>query len=113
MSVISQQYLYAWVVKVAMAENIMETSESSTTIEIDDRFRPWLDDAVLRFRYLHPNVELDCNEGRITLHGKAVNDPVVKRDFLFGLYRQKIYAETLPLRQILIEGVTGFASRTA
>ncbi len=91
----------------------MEASAPSTTIEIEDHFRPWLGDAVLRFRYLHPDIELDCKEGMVTLHGEAANEPAVKRDFLFVLYRQKIYAETLPFRQILIEGVTGFASRTA
>lgn len=91
----------------------MKTSPPSTTIEIEDSFRPWFGDAVMRFQYLYPHVELDCNEGMVTLHGEAANDPAVKRDFLFVLYRQKIYAETLPLRQILIEGVTGLANRTA
>ena len=91
----------------------MNTSEPFAQIEIDKRLRYWLAEAVLRFRYLYPNIEVEIGEAAVTLHGEASDDPTVQRDFLFSLYRQKIYAETLPLRKTLIEGVTGFASRTA
>jgi hypothetical protein len=43
------------------------------------------------------------------LLSKADTPPAsgLERDFLFCLYRQKIYAETLPLRSALIAGVAG------
>jgi hypothetical protein len=33
--------------------------------------------------------------------------PELRRDVLYTLYREKIYAETLPMRQALIREVTG------
>lgn len=90
----------------------MKMADPSTRITIDEHLRPWLSDAVLRFRYLYPQIELHTDGNTIGFRGEAADDPGVTRDFLFCIYRQKIFAETLPLRKMLIEGVTGFANRT-
>ncbi|MFK0332712.1 hypothetical protein ACIQUB_16435 [Rhizobium sp. NPDC090275] len=77
-------------------------------IEIPPQFLPYLSDTIVRFRYLQPDIELEMGKGFVLL-SKADAPPAsgLDRDFLFCLYRQKIYAETLPLRSALIAGVTG------
>lgn len=90
----------------------MDTASNMARITIQDELLPWLADACARFGYLHPNVDVK-NEGAVVeVVGPGVNDPALVQDFLFCLYRQKIYGETLTHRRMLIEGVTGFASRT-
>ncbi|WP_234905194.1 hypothetical protein [Rhizobium rhizogenes] len=87
-------------------------ADPSTGITIDEHLRPWLSDAMLRFRYLYPEIELHIDGDTVSFRGEDADDPSITRDFHFCLYRQKIFAETLPLRKMLIEGVTGFANRT-
>ncbi len=91
----------------------METADLSTSIAIDEHLRPWLSDATLRFRYLYPQIELHVDGDTVNFRGQGAGDPSITGEFLFCIYRQKIFAETLSLRKMLIEGVTGFASRTA
>ena len=69
---------------------------------------PYIEPVLARLRYLHPNVQFE-------LAGKAIeiacppDTPTaeIQRDVQYALYREKIYAETLPLRRALIEAVTG------
>ncbi len=77
-------------------------------IEIPQQFLPYLADTIIRFKYLRPDVELETGEGFVLLSGAHVSlSASIEREFLFCLYRQKVYAETLPLRSALIAGVTG------
>ena len=81
----------------------------SARIEFPLEFVPHLPDAVVRFRYLHPGIRLETGEGFVLVSSFA-DEPVsndLERQFLFCLYRQKVYAETLQLRSSLIAGVTG------
>ena len=80
-----------------------------TRIEFPSEFVPHLPDAVVRFRYLHPGIQLETGESFVLLSSDG-DEPMshdLERQFLFCLYRQKVYAETLPLRTTLIAGVTG------
>lgn len=75
---------------------------------VGPEFRAYVDDAMSRFSYLHPSVEIEVGAEAVTLVVDANADLAdLARDFQFALYRQKIYAETLPLRKTLIEGVMG------
>ncbi|TAY14046.1 hypothetical protein [Rhizobium leguminosarum] len=81
----------------------------SVKVEIPSEFVPHLPDAIVRFGYLHPGIEVRTDDGFALLSatddsGRLSRD--IKQEFLFCLYRQKIYAETLPLRAALIAGVT-------
>lgn len=94
---------------------IMNPKEASSTnqqyrcsvIEIDEVHRPYLADAILRFNGLHAGTRVDLSE-KITLFddGTSSIDALIA-DFHHCLYREKVYAETLPLRRALINGVLG------
>ena len=71
-------------------------------------FLAHIDDAISRFAYLHPAIEIEIGPNVISLFADSLEkvDDLV-RDLHFALYRQKIYAESLPLRKRIIEGVMG------
>lgn len=78
------------------------------SVTVGPEFRVYINDAMSRFSYLHPSVEIELGAEAVTLVFDANVDLVdLVRDFQFALYRQKIFAETLPLRKTLIEGVMG------
>ncbi len=91
----------------------MENSVPSSELVIEEEFQRWLQDACLRFRYLYPHIEISTEGNAVRLTGAGADEPGLKREFQFCLYRQKIFEQTLPLRQMLIEGVTGVARRTS
>jgi hypothetical protein len=91
----------------------MENSLPSSEFVIEEQFQQWLSDASLRFQYLHPHIEISTEGNSVRLTGTGADDPGIKREFQFCLYRQKIFEQTLPLRTMLIEGVTGVARRTS
>ena len=91
----------------------MENLPSSSQLIIDQLFMPWLPDASVRFQYLYPELELSVDGNIVRFTGTNAGDPRVKQEFQFCLYRQKIFEQTLPMRKMLIEGVTGVASRTS
>ncbi len=63
----------------------------------------------MRFRYLYPAVAIESNDGFVAMTPRRgqENAEDLGQQFLFCLYRQKIYAETLSIRRTLIDGVTG------
>ena len=79
------------------------------TIPIDAAFEIYLANTVARFGYLRPEVKLEAHEKCVVIKLAASDDEIatVTQDFRFCLYREKIYRETLPLRQTLIQGVMG------
>lgn len=78
------------------------------SVAVGPAFRAYIDDAIRRFSYLHPSVEIEVGAEAVTLFVDANVDLAdLVRDFQFALYRQKIFTETLPLRKTLIEGVMG------
>lgn len=69
---------------------------------------PYVEPTLARLRYVHPHAQfkLAGNIIKITCPaGTSMTD--LKRDVQYTLYREKIYAETLPLRRALIDAVTG------
>ncbi|RVK59280.1 hypothetical protein CN155_08230 [Sinorhizobium meliloti] len=71
-------------------------------------FQAHISDAINRFSYLHPSIEIEIGPEVISLFAESTDDVGdLARDLQFALYRQKIYAETLALRKTLIEGVMG------
>ncbi len=94
--------------------HLMEPASNTTRSQtiVPDALMPWVADASARFGYLHPGVGLNIEGTLVKLAGPGADDPALLQDFLFCLYRQKIYSESLIHRRMLIEGVTGFANRT-
>ncbi|MBD9597661.1 hypothetical protein IB270_33080 [Ensifer sp. ENS05] len=91
----------------------MQSAETERILTIEPELRPWLADAIVRFRYLHPESHLRTDDHSVTLTASSAQMAGLVQDLMFCLYRQKIYSETLPLRTMLIEGVTGFARRSS
>ncbi|MDM9623151.1 MULTISPECIES: hypothetical protein [unclassified Rhizobium] len=63
-------------------------------------FRPYLDEALARFSYLHPHVTVAVTEDGVVLDGA---DPTVVAELRYTLYRQKIHRETDALRRSVIQ----------
>ncbi len=91
----------------------MPSAETERILTIEPELHPWLADAIVRFRYLHPEAHLHTDDQSVTLTASSDQMAGLVQDLMFCLYRQKIYSETLPLRTMLIEGVTGFAGRSS
>ena len=91
----------------------MENLPNSSQLIIDQFIMEWLPDASVRFQYLYPELELNVDGNIVRFTGTNAGDPRVKQEFQFCLYRQKIFEQTLPMRKMLIEGVTGVAGRTS
>lgn len=80
----------------------------SQNFEIAPELMPYVADAVVRFHYLYPGVNVTTNGSTVVAtENETVNATEIEQQFMFCLYRQKIYAETLPLRRTLLAGVVG------
>jgi len=91
----------------------MEKSNKFSEFVVDDEHQPWLPQATLRFGYLYPQIEVMVDGSIVRFAGPGAEEPALKQEFQFCLYRQKIFEQTLPLRKALIEGVTGLAGRSS
>lgn len=78
-------------------------------LSLDVSFEPHLQSALVRFRYLRPDAEVETHPGhvKIALSQNHEEADQVAQDFQFCLYREKIYRETLQLRQTMIRGLMG------
>lgn len=85
----------------------MPIYERCTLIDIDEAHRAYLAAAILRFNAMNTVARVELTT-QITLFddGSSPIDALIS-DFQHCLYREKIYAETLPLRRALISGVLG------
>ena len=76
-------------------------------IELSDNLMPYVGSAIARLGYLHPDVEF-----KAVADGLEANIPddhnatTVRRNIYYTIYREKIYAETLPLRLDLSKMLT-------
>ncbi|TDW31877.1 hypothetical protein EV128_108204 [Rhizobium azibense] len=76
--------------------------------EIAPEMMPHVAEATVRFRYLIPGSNVAIAGDIVTIDGETgVSAEQLEQQFLYCLYRQKIYSETLPLRRTLLAGVTG------
>ncbi|WP_041679201.1 hypothetical protein [Rhizobium etli] len=73
-------------------------------IDIAPVFRPYLEEAIARFSYLHPDVDIAVTEGGVSV---GSSDRGLIAEFRYTLYRQKIHRETDALRQAVIERLLG------
>jgi len=76
--------------------------------EIAPELMPYVADATVRFRYLNPGIDVKISgTTAVVVWNEVRNVKELEQQFMFCLYRQKIYGETLPLRRTLLAGVTG------
>jgi len=74
-------------------------------IPIPESFRDHLDSAIVRFESRHAGIRVISGKMGVDLEGEQSGNPELRADFLHTLYREKIYAETLPMRQALLSAV--------
>ena len=76
-------------------------------VPIPEAMLPYVEQALTRLRYLYPGAAFVVEGASVVVAGADAIDPnLLARDINFVVYREKIYAETLPLRTDLIRAVT-------
>lgn len=76
-------------------------------IAVPAALREFAQPALARLGYLYPCVEFAFEDGQISASARdTVDADALKRDVLYAVYRERIYAQTLPFRKALIEAVT-------
>lgn len=76
-------------------------------VRIPERFVEFVDAATLRFEGQFPGVRVTTVAEGVCLEGEEAQQAELRSDFLHVLYREKIYAETLSMRQALMKAVLG------
>ncbi|MGR9145695.1 hypothetical protein ACU8MP_25525 (plasmid) [Rhizobium leguminosarum] len=69
-------------------------------LDIAPTFRPYLDEAIARFSYLHPEVVVTTTEDGVEVNSSNLD---LIAAFRHTLYRQKVHRETDMLRRAVIE----------
>ena len=76
-------------------------------VEVPQAFHGFMDSAVVRLGYLYPDRIFEATGFGIAIsNGSEISDEL-RRDVLHCVYREKVFAETLPLRRRLIDGLLG------
>lgn len=77
------------------------------TIEIPQSFRSFVEGALLRVQAQYPSLGFSVSSEGIEIASLPPDHlDKVRKSILHTVYREKIYVETLPLRQALINAVT-------
>lgn len=88
-------------------EVIIEKNSNARQVLVDPQFMPFLVDALARFSYLYPAVQVNVGPPLVLTGPEGLDLSDAVRDFQFTLFRQKIYEETQSVRSALIHGVMG------
>lgn len=83
----------------------MDTIASVRLIEVDASLRPYLPTAATRLGYLYPDVQFVVRTDGVELVGTDIDLAAMRREVLHAVYRERVFAETLPLRRTLIDGL--------
>ncbi len=76
-------------------------------VQIPQPFKDYVGTAIVRFEGQHPGIRVLPDAEGVILEGENAQADESRSDFLHVLYREKIYAETLPMRQALLKAVLG------
>ncbi len=76
-------------------------------VELQPQFGRYADAAMLRLQSLYPSCRIVKSAGGISVAlGRDVTEHQIRKDILHAVYREKIYAETLAMRNSLVAAVT-------
>jgi hypothetical protein len=79
----------------------------NVVVDIPPQFADYLDVALVRLQAILPDCQLAKVDRAISAHGpESLSREQVRKTILHTVYREKIYAETLPMRHALVEAVT-------
>ena len=74
---------------------------SEFSLVIPNSFEKYIDQTVVRFGYLYPNLEIKFDNCEIifsSIEDIKINFDEVKKEFLHQIYKEKIYSETMEIR---------------
>lgn len=75
---------------------------------IDPEFDPYIPAALLRLGYIYPELGFSVSDKGISVHGVPGFDPAqIEREVTYQIYREKIFRQTLPMRQKLYAMMAG------
>ncbi|RMC30108.1 hypothetical protein [Paracoccus alkanivorans] len=78
--------------------------EKVIDISISSNFHEFIPSAILRLQYIFPNIKIEVTAEGLTAFGTLEADvPKFEREVIYQIYREKIFHETLPLRQSLYQ----------
>jgi hypothetical protein len=87
-----------------MIDSTVQPVPQQTIIAIEPTFRLHLASATTRLGYLYPDLVFTIIDEGVAVTGDG-EESVLRREVLHAVYREKIFAETLPLRRTLIDGL--------
>ncbi len=74
-------------------------------IPVAEEFEPFVEAALMRVGYLLPGTPMEYEKGRrlISVHIDESQDPQqIAKEIRYALYRERIYKETLPIRNRIL-----------
>ena len=74
-------------------------------IPIDKKFSPYVEAALLRVGYLFDGIQIEYSKGEssvLAYLNDDMEDTSVIKEIKYALYREKIYQETIPIRNKII-----------
>ncbi|TPK88832.1 MULTISPECIES: hypothetical protein [unclassified Mesorhizobium] len=80
--------------------------ELDFVVDVPPQFEKYAESAMLRLHALYPACRFVWREGRISIRRSGDLAERLRKDVLQTVYREKIYAETLVMRQALVAAVT-------
>jgi hypothetical protein len=85
----------------------MALASAPVSIEFPSRFRIYAEAAVLKLQIRYPEVSFALRGNEISASSESgTGAAILRRDVLHAIYAEKIYAETLSMRQALVAAVT-------
>lgn len=75
-------------------------------IPVSEQFHAYCDQAMLRLGYLYPDLDFSFSGSAICVSGGETQSiSNLSREVKFALYREKIYQESLPLRERMYQAL--------
>ncbi|MCR8547817.1 hypothetical protein M4578_08260 [Salipiger sp. P9] len=79
-------------------------SESIVDIPVPLELQEFVPAAILRLKYMFPEIKIERVPNGVTLHGiEDVDARKFEREISYQIYREKIFQETLTMRQNLYQ----------
>ena len=78
---------------------------TSFKITIPDTFDPYIEPAIVRYNYLFPKIVVISKDNEIEFSGDSLDLEEIKKEFFNLLYKEKIYKETLTIRQEIYKNI--------
>lgn len=89
----------------AMIETGARPAVTLLKVDIDPALIGYASNALVRLGYLYPDAVFEAGEAAVSVTGPITDIAVMRREVLHATYRERIYAETLPLRRRLLDGL--------